>query len=319
MSAASDKNSNGEFTTLDRSPSGYRFPDKGELGRDLGRDLGGCEALAEDHRPACAEAGEAERILQLLGLIRPVAERGSLHTYLLGLDAHCCEELLLVLPKGSRPCNILPTLRSIALRLLNRDVRVRMLYQHAARGDLVTRASVRELTHHGAEVRTSAELIGPLVASDRELVLLPATQDWAAEGPEGPEGPEATVAAARDPAIVSFVRGAFENLWNTATPFMPDCKDVPPAIDDLKKSIVQLLAMGHKDELVSRRLGISIRTCRRHIAEIMEELSATSRFQAGVNLVRAGILDGGHGGHGAHGGPGGHGGHGGHGGGTGLR
>ncbi len=60
--------------------------------------------------------------------------------------------------------------------------------------------------------------------------------------------------------------------------------------DDLKRSIVRLMAEGYKDEIVARRLGMSVRTCRRHIAEIMEELEATSRFQAGANAALSKLL-----------------------------
>lgn len=41
-----------------------------------------------------------------------------------------------------------------------------------------------------------------------------------------------------------------------------------------------------KDEMIARRLGMSLRTCRKHIAESMETLGASSRFQAGY-LARA--------------------------------
>jgi len=43
--------------------------------------------------------------------------------------------------------------------------------------------------------------------------------------------------------------------------------------------ILTMLAGGAKDETVARSLGLSVRTCRRHIAEILTRLNATSRFQ----------------------------------------
>ena len=51
------------------------------------------------------------------------------------------------------------------------------------------------------------------------------------------------------------------------------------------------MAQGHKDELVARRLGMSVRTCRRYISEIMEQVESSSRFQAGVNVALARLLD----------------------------
>ncbi|WP_405402185.1 hypothetical protein [Streptomyces sp. NBC_01104] len=208
----------------------------------------------------------------------------ALHTLVGEMSARCQYEFLLVLPSGARPCQSFPAARTITLDLLARGVRARLIYQHAIRGDLVTRALVRELIQHGAEIRTSAELIDPLVAFDRKTLVLPHSPDFS-----GDVGTTGTVAV-RDPAMVAFACGAFENLWNTACPLIPDTKDTTHTIDALTKSIVHLMAMGHKDEMVARRLGISVRTCRRHIAKIMDEQGAISRFQAGVILTRAGLV-----------------------------
>ena len=48
---------------------------------------------------------------------------------------------------------------------------------------------------------------------------------------------------------------------------------------------------GDKDEAISRKLSVSVRTCRRHIADYMTQVGATSRFQAGVIAAREGHLD----------------------------
>ena len=61
-------------------------------------------------------------------------------------------------------------------------------------------------------------------------------------------------------------------------------------IEEVRKSILQLMSAGLTDEVIARRLGISARTCRRHIAAIMQELGVTSRFAAGVAAVKAGLL-----------------------------
>ncbi|MFD7716973.1 hypothetical protein [Streptomyces sp. NPDC059814] len=249
-----------ESVPHERHPDGAR--DHEENGPDP------AEPSAADPPPACDPADAA-----------------AFHALIDEMSARCHEELLLVLPSGARPCQSFAVARKITLDLLARGVRARLIYQHAIRGDLVTRSLVRELTQHGAEVRTSAELIDPLVAFDREALVLPLS-------PDSSRGAGPTSAAAvRDPAVVAFACAAFENLWNTASPLIPDAKNTTHTIDELKKSIVRLLAMGHKDEMVARRLGISVRTCRRHIAEIMEEQGALSRFQAGVHLTRAGLVD----------------------------
>jgi len=52
------------------------------------------------------------------------------------------------------------------------------------------------------------------------------------------------------------------------------------------------MARGFTDEVLARKLGMSLRTCRRHIAALMHDLDAVSRFQAGVRASRASLVDG---------------------------
>lgn len=194
----------------------------------------------------------------------------------------CHTELLTVHPGGARPPQALAAARRSSLSLLGRGVRMQTIYQHTARSDLATRAYVREVTEQGAEIRTSDEVIDRLIIYDREVVFLPERD---------PVGRKPGAAIVREPTVVAYLCAVFEHLWNGATPFHPDAKELDPVTDDLKRSVIRLMAKGYKDEMVARRLGMSVRTCRRHIAEIMEELDATSRFQAGVNVALSGLLD----------------------------
>ncbi|MEV7398794.1 hypothetical protein AB0N93_00100 [Streptomyces sp. NPDC091267] len=304
MPAARGSHSVGECTPLDHGGSTHRFTEESRFEREdvaaliaqVGAEETGAllaRVLGAQLRRRRAEGARGEDRPDPAGAPSSVTpppadgpgDTSALHALITGMSTRCQEELLLVLPSGARPCRAFPAARTIALDLLDRGVRARLIYQHAIRGDLVTRALVRELTQHGAEVRTSAELIDPLFAFDRQALILPRSPDTHREAGV------ATAVAVRDPAVVAFGCAAFENLWNTASPFNPDAKNTSHTTDDLKKSIVRLLARGHKDEMVARRLGISVRTCRRHIAEIMDEQGALSRFQAGVRLTRAGLVD----------------------------
>ncbi|MET9960285.1 LuxR C-terminal-related transcriptional regulator [Streptomyces sp. NPDC006326] len=195
----------------------------------------------------------------------------------------CRSELLIIQPGGPRPAEILPAARESALELLGRGVQMKTLYQHTARSDLPTRAYVREVTAAGGEVRTADELIDRLFIYDREIAFLPER----AACPGRPPG----AAIVREPTLVSFLCSVFDHLWDGATPFAPETNKATATADDVKHSIMRLMSKGFKDEMVARRLGMSVRTCRRHIAEITEELEATSRFQAGFNVAMSGILD----------------------------
>ncbi len=61
---------------------------------------------------------------------------------------------------------------------------------------------------------------------------------------------------------------------------------------ELVQQILHYLRTGATDEVASRKLSISVRTYRRHIATIMELLDAKSRFQAGVRAAELGLLTG---------------------------
>jgi len=198
------------------------------------------------------------------------------------LTQNCTEEMYTVQPGGARPPEKLAAARQSALSTLARGVRIRTIYQHTARSDLATRSYVRDVTAQGAEIRTADELIDRLIIYDRETVFLPERTR-----PGGAPG----AAIVREPTLVSFLCAVFDHLWEGATPFAVDSQKAPTTTDDLKQSIIRLMAKGYKDEMVARRLGMSVRTCRRHIAEITEELEATSRFQAGFNVAMSGILD----------------------------
>ncbi|MEU3600391.1 helix-turn-helix transcriptional regulator [Streptomyces sp. NPDC006798] len=158
------------------------------------------------------------------------------------------------------------------LAVHERGVRVRLLYPHAIRYRRAALAHARRLAAGGAEIRTSDSPLPRTFLFDNETVFLPDTED--------PHG----AVAVYDPVVVAFVRGVLETAWTEAEPLRE-----PPAglterhlvAERSKQAILRLLITGAKDEAIARQLGLSLRTCRRHIAELMDRLGAESRFQAG--------------------------------------
>ena len=55
-------------------------------------------------------------------------------------------------------------------------------------------------------------------------------------------------------------------------------------------AVLRLLAEGLKDDAIAHRLGISVRTVRRHIADYLDATGSGSRFAAGVAACRAGLV-----------------------------
>jgi predicted transcriptional regulator len=91
----------------------------------------------------------------------------------------------------------------------------------------------------------------------------------------------------RQPAMVTALILLFENLWERAMAIPGlESHDGERASD--RRLLLQQLANGAKDEQIARALGLSLRTVRRRVAEILEELGVNSRFQAGVEAVRRG-------------------------------
>jgi hypothetical protein len=94
-----------------------------------------------------------------------------------------------------------------------------------------------------------------------------------------------------EPAMVVMLRTLWDLLWAQALPLETAARFEKLSGDQVKRVILEQLSAGAKDEVIARSLDISLRTCRRHIAEILSATGATSRFQAGARLARAGVLD----------------------------
>ncbi|MFI9201352.1 LuxR C-terminal-related transcriptional regulator [Streptomyces sp. NPDC053048] len=196
---------------------------------------------------------------------------------------HCSSEMLIM----QAGCAGAPQLFSrhiwpVALRLLDRGVRVRTLHQHTARTDAETRTRIHQAMAAGATARTSDDLFGHLVVFDGKAAMAVLTSSGEAE-------PKNTMIY--DPTVVGLLRRFHDHAWHSAVEFDHGTVRYGETLDAVKSTILRLLATGMKDEVVARRLGMSPRTFRRHIASIMDELHAESRFQAGITAARAGLLE----------------------------
>jgi DNA-binding CsgD family transcriptional regulator len=165
--------------------------------------------------------------------------------------------------------------------LLARGVRMRSIYQHPARVNPRMREFLAGLAEAGGEARTCEEIPDRIVILDREVAVIP--------NRSGPSG----AVVVREPAVVDFLYRGLEQRWSAALPLTDGATSgvgYGGAGDDLKRAILRLLAAGAKDDHIARRLSISVRTCRRHIADLMDELQASSRFQAGALASSTGLL-----------------------------
>lgn len=191
----------------------------------------------------------------------------------------CTQERMALQPGGGRAAHLLQEDLIHTQELLRRGVRIRTLYQHTARASMATRAYAKRVNDAGGEVRTAEELTERLIIYDRRIAFVPKER-------RGQEAPGAAVVT--DPTLVAYLCRSFEAAWQVGQPFPePDrVEDSQQVGSELRASILRLMGMGLKDEVIARRLGMATRTCRRYISTLMDELGASSRFQAGLLVGR---------------------------------
>lgn len=192
----------------------------------------------------------------------------------------CRTEALHVQPGGARDPEALLKARASMERLLARGVSSRSIYQHPARYSPHTVEFAEWMMEHGAEVRTLADGPDRMLVYDRKAAVVSV------------QGNSAHALVVYEPSLVAFMVSSFETAWRAADPFPVgfDREWAKQVSDDLRQSIVRLLTEGLDDKAISRRLGLSMRTVQRHVAEIMRALDTKSRFQTGylVGLEEAG-------------------------------
>ncbi len=193
----------------------------------------------------------------------------------------CSKEWLSVQPGGARDPIALQQALPRDLEAVHRGVRVRSLYQHTTRTQLSIRSYVSAMAEAGAQIRTADQLAERMFIFDRELAFIPRRSQ-----PGQPPG----AVVVREPVLISFLCTLFDQFWANAMPFITDGPGYQNVSSELRVALLGLLAQGLKDEVVAKRLGMSVRTCRRHIASIMQELGAESRFEAGVKAAQLGLL-----------------------------
>ncbi|GAB1333091.1 hypothetical protein [Streptomyces sennicomposti] len=184
----------------------------------------------------------------------------------------CCEEVLAVQPLSRG-------IPALARDVVCRDgyataptVGVRVLLPHLSRYDAEVRDCTERIFASGGEVRTTAAALPPLLVFDRSVAFLFDAEDTD------------RAHMIQHKALVGFIVHMVVSAWASSAVFqrtggnhrIPEC-----LTQETKTAIVRLLAAGYKDEVVARRLGIGVRTCRKYIAELFGELGAESRFQAG--------------------------------------
>ncbi len=158
--------------------------------------------------------------------------------------------------------------RDLGLLRLGRSLRV--ILQHSSRYSAEVGRYVRAVTAGGAEVRTVRTLMLPMLLVDGRFALVSRVER------------DEMAVMVRHETLAHALGDMFETVWQAGLPMSgADDQHLATASEEIDSTILDLLRAGHKDESIAKRLGISLRTCRRRVAGLLGALGAYSRFQGG--------------------------------------
>ncbi|GAA2472648.1 LuxR C-terminal-related transcriptional regulator [Streptomyces mauvecolor] len=172
--------------------------------------------------------------------------------------------------------------------LLRRGAAVRVVAPHTLRAHPRARAQLGGVAADGALVRTAPAPPEKLLLFDRSVAFV------------FPPAGEPTATLVQDSAMVAVLDRVYDSTWESGVELADGTVGYGEAFGAVQDAILELLATGRKDEVIARRLGMSERTFRRHVAALMDQLGVCSRFQAGVLAAQTGLVPD------LHGAPGGH-------------
>lgn len=192
-----------------------------------------------------------------------------------------------------RPPYVAASFDPFQATVLARGVVWRAIYTIDSFDEGATWEEVEQLAEQGEDARITADLPVKLVVVDGETALVSLTLE--------PGRVDALVTTAQP--LVAALRALFEFEWSRAVPLpealaqgaaaesrrrFPAAKGREPSVEE--RAILTLMAVGMKDDAIARQLGISARTLRRRSQELLAELGAGNRFQAGIEAARRGWL-----------------------------
>lgn len=184
------------------------------------------------------------------------------------------EEILSVEPYTElTPANI-DHARPLDMRCLRRGVRIRNVVLRKATTHPPTVAYLRELAHKGAQIRVADDASERILVYDRRVALVPVDPGDTSRG----------ALLAHESGLVCNIIALFEKIWDQAEDLLTAISepDGTPTLSEMERRVLASMVSVGKDEAGARELGISVRTYRRHVADLMRVLGAASRAQAAL-------------------------------------
>jgi DNA-binding CsgD family transcriptional regulator len=155
--------------------------------------------------------------------------------------------------------------------LPGKEFRLLLPAEHVNDEDIIE--SMRKLIRPGVEIRFAAKTITSLtIFGNLAASTLTDPNDYFSDR-----------LLIRTTALVSIFDDYFDAIWRVGTPLAREKED---DVDE----VLLLMAQGLKDEAIAAQLNLSLRTVRRRIADVLDMVGAESRFQAGLEVARRGLI-----------------------------
>ena len=206
----------------------------------------------------------------------------AVQTFADSLADSCTSEMMSFSPGGPPQGAQEEADRAEDLRLLERGVRIRRLYLDSIANDTAALCYARWLVEQGGEVRTVPSLPVRMSIYDRSVGIVAIDPQRSAEG----------IMVLRGTGVLAALCAFFDFAWEPATELGAQSRRDPQGLTAQDREVLRQLSEGHTDAVIARKLGISVRTARRIIAELAARLGARSRFQLGVRVADVGWLAG---------------------------
>ncbi|MFW6691567.1 hypothetical protein [Streptomyces sp. MAR4 CNX-425] len=166
--------------------------------------------------------------------------------------------------------------RTVEWRALKRGVRRRLVLPADTLQHPRVAGHVRELLARGGEVRVVEEITDQLAVYDGRVALMP----------KDPKNSDHGALMVRGRGLVSTLSGLFEKVWEQAEDVSVELREPgeepETELSEAELRVLRMMCEVGKDETGARDLGVSVRTYRRHIADVLRRLGASTRAQAAL-------------------------------------
>jgi DNA-binding CsgD family transcriptional regulator len=189
-------------------------------------------------------------------------------------------ELSTFVPGGAQSSDALQASKPLDEELLGRGVRIRTVYLDSVRNDPATKDYAYWLANQGGYVRTVPVLPMRLIIVDRSTAMVPLDPNDSRRGATLVHGA----------GVLAALLALFEQIWDVAADLGVVRSKDEQGPTRQEEAVLRLLARGDTDAVIARKLGVSVRTVRRLASDVMSQLGARSRFQAGALATSRGWL-----------------------------